>query len=43
MANWSMNQSDIASERINFLAELANGPSELMNEFIENLKISQNM
>ena len=40
MANWSMNQTDIRTQKIDFLAELANSPSKSMNEFIENLKIS---
>ena len=42
MANWSMNQSDIASERIECLADLANGPSKLMKEYMENLKTRHN-
>ena len=40
MANWSMNQTDIRTQKIDFLTELANSPSKSMNEFIENLKIS---
>ena len=40
MANWSMNQPDIRSQKIDLLAELSNSPSKAMNEFIDNLKIS---
>ena len=40
MANWSMNQPNIRSQKIDLLAELTNIPSKSMTQFIENLKIS---
>ena len=40
MANWSMSQPDIRSQKIDWLAELTNAPSKSMTQFIENLKIS---
>ena len=39
MANWSMNQPDIRSQKIDLLAELTNIPSKSMTQFIENLKV----